>query len=289
MQMPQQANKPLVVIPTYNEAGNLHAIVAAIHEALPQAAVLIVDDASPDGTGRLADALTARDPALAVLHRSGKQGLGTAYVAGFRYALERDVDCVVAMDADFSHDPRYLPLLLAATEVADLVVGSRYVPGGRTPGWGASRRLISGFGNFFARTLLRLPVRDCTAGFKCYRRCVLEALDLEAIHLEGYAFQIATVYQSVRKGFRIKEVPIVFRDRTVGTSKMSTAIVAEALTYVLGQLGAAAQERGRARWARRGDGRTAAPRGPVGLANQVLDGSCPAENGRMQYAPTERR
>jgi dolichol-phosphate mannosyltransferase len=255
--MPPQA-KVLVVIPTYNEAGNLRALVAAIHEALPQATVLIVDDASPDGTGQLADALAARYPWLEVLHRPGKQGLATAYVAGFGYALERDYDRVFAMDADLSHDPRYLALLFAAADESDLVIGSRYVPGGQTPDWGLSRRLISGCGNVLARTLLRLPVRDCTAGFKCYRRCVLEALALEAIHLEGYAFQIETVYQSYRKGFRIKEVPIVFRDRMVGRSKMSTAIVAEALTYVLGQVGAAAWESGRAHLARRGDGRASA-------------------------------
>src|SRR3989440_5972909 len=239
--------KPLVAIPTYNEAENLGPIVAAVYDALPEPSILIVDDASPDGTGQLADNLAARYPALEVLHRTGKQGLGTAYVAGFRYALERDVDCVVAMDADFSHDPRYLPLLLAATDAADLVIGSRYVRGSGTPGWCASRRVISGCGNLFARTVLRLPVRDCTAGFKCYRRCVLEALDLEAIHLEGYAFQIATVYQSYCQGFRIQEVPIIFRDRTVGTSKMSAAIVAEAVAAVLGQLGAATFLRGDAR------------------------------------------
>jgi dolichol-phosphate mannosyltransferase len=289
MSMPQHANKPLVVIPTYNEAGNLHAIVAAVYDALPDASILIVDDASPDGTGRLADSLAACYPSLEVLHRAGKQGLATAYVAGFRHALQHDYDRVFAMDADFSHDPRYLPALLAATDDADLVIGSRYVTGGRTPDWGLSRRLISGCGNVFARTLLRLPVRDCTAGFKCYRRCVLEALDLEAIQLEGYAFQIETVYQSYCKGFRIKEVPIVFLDRKVGKSKMSTAIVAEALTYVLGQLGAAAQERGDARRARRGDGRVAAPRGAIGLADQILDGSCPAVNGRRPHAPTQRR
>ena len=225
--------KPLVAIPTYNEAENLEAIVTAVYDALPQTAVLIIDDASPDGTGRLADDLAARYPSLQVLHRPGKQGLGTAYVAGFHYALERDFDCVFEMDADFSHDPQYLPALLAATDDADLVIGSRYVPGGQTPDWGLSRRLISGFGNVFARTLLQLPVRDCTAGFKCYRRCVLEAFALDAIRLEGYAFQIETVYQSVRKGFRIKEVPIVFPDRKVGTSKMSKAIVAEAFTYVI--------------------------------------------------------
>jgi dolichol-phosphate mannosyltransferase len=289
MSMPQRANKPLVIIPTYNEAGNLRALVSAVYAALPEASILIVDDASPDGTGRLADDLAAGYPTLAVLHRSGKQGLGTAYVAGFRYALERDVDCVVAMDVDFSHDPRYLPLLLAATDAADLVIGSRYVRGGDTPGWCASRRVISGFGNLFARTALRLPVRDCTAGFKCYRRCVLEALDLEAIHLEGYAFQIATVYQSYCKGFRIQEVPIVFHDRTVGTSKMSAAIVAEAFAYVIRERRAATQARGRARRARRGDGRTLAPRGSVGLADRVLDGSWPAVNGRRPHGPTERR
>ena len=239
--------KPLVAIPTYNEAENLEAIVTAVYDALPQTAVLIIDDASPDGTGRLADDLAARYPSLQVLHRPGKQGLGTAYVAGFHYALERDFDCVFEMDADFSHDPQYLPALLAATDDADLVIGSRYVPGGQTPDWGLSRRLISGFGNVFARTLLQLPVRDCTAGFKCYRRCVLEAFDLDAIRLEGYAFQIETVYQSVRKGFRIKEVPIVFPDRKVGKSKMSKAIVAEAFTYVIRRrLGGAPRGAGRA-------------------------------------------
>src|SRR3989442_3150352 len=151
------------------------------------------------------------------------------------------------MDADFSHDPRYLPALLAATDQADLVIGSRYVPGGQTPDWGLSRRLISGCGNVFARTLLRLPVRDCTAGFKCYRRGVLEAFDLDAIRLEGYALQIETVYQSVRKGFRIKEVPIVFPDRKVGTSNMSKAIVAEAFTYLIRRLlRGVAQSTGRA-------------------------------------------
>jgi dolichol-phosphate mannosyltransferase len=209
---------------------------------LPQTSVLIIDDASPDGTGALADDLAGQYPGLHVLHRAGKQGLGTAYVAGFRYALERDYDCVFEMDADFSHDPRYLPALLAATEEADLVIGSRYVPGGQTPDWGLSRRLISGFGNVFARTVLRLPVRDCTAGFKCYRRTVLEAFDLDQIRLEGYAFQIETVYQVYRKGLRIKEVPIVFPDRKVGKSKMSKAIVLEAFTYVIRRrLGGGAQ------------------------------------------------
>jgi dolichol-phosphate mannosyltransferase len=200
---------------------------------LPQSAVLVIDDNSPDGTGKLADELAARYSSLEVLHRPGKLGLGTAYVAGFKHALEHGFECVFEMDADFSHDPRYLPALLAATEDADLVIGSRYVPGGRTPDWGLSRRLISGFGNVFARTILRLPVQDCTAGYKCYRSSVLEAFDLDAIHLEGYAFQIETVYQAYRKGFRIKEVPIVFPDRKIGASKMSKDIVAEAFTYVI--------------------------------------------------------
>ncbi len=230
------------MIPTYNEAENLRAIVEAVYAALPQAAILIIDDASPDGTGRQADALAQQHASLHVLHRAGKLGLGTAYVAGFRYALDHDYDCVFEMDADFSHDPRYLPALLDAAAEADLVIGSRYVPGGRTPDWGLSRRLISGFGNVFARTILRLPFRDCTAGYKCYRRAVLEAFDLDAIRLEGYAFQIETVYQAYRKGFRIKEVPIVFPDRKIGTSKMSKAIVAEAFTYVIRRrLGGVAQ------------------------------------------------
>ena len=223
----------LVVVPTYNESENLAAIVAAIYVALPDTALLIIDDGSPDGTGDLADGLRARYATLDVMHRQGKLGLGTAYVEGFRYALQHDYDIVFEMDADFSHDPRYLPDLLGAVANADLVIGSRYVPGGQTPDWGFSRRLISGFGNVFARTILRLPFRDCTAGFKCYRRAVVEAFDLDAIRLEGYAFQIETVYQAYRKGFRIVEVPIVFPDRKIGTSKMSRDIVAEAFTYVV--------------------------------------------------------
>lgn len=225
--------KILVVIPTYNEKDNLAPMVDAIYGALPSAHLLVIDDGSPDGTGNLADSLAEQRPTLRVLHRSGKQGLGTAYIAGFRYALEHGYDCVFEMDADFSHDPVYLPALLAATETADLVIGSRYVPGGDTPDWGLSRRLISGFGNHFARMILRLPIHDCTAGYKCYRRTVLEAFDLSSIQLEGYAFQVETVYQAYRWGFRIKEVPIVFPDRKVGKSKMSKAIVAEAFTYVI--------------------------------------------------------
>jgi dolichol-phosphate mannosyltransferase len=237
----------LVVVPTYNESENLAALVAAIYAALPETALLIIDDGSPDGTGELADSLRARYATLDVMHRQGKLGLGTAYVEGFRYALQHDYAIVFEMDADFSHDPRYLPDLLAASANADLVIGSRYVPGGQTPDWGFSRRLISGFGNVFARTILRLPFRDCTAGFKCYRRAVVESFDLDAIRLEGYAFQIETVYQAYRKGFRIVEVPIVFPDRKLGTSKMSRDIVAEAFTYVVRRrLGGGAHGRHRA-------------------------------------------
>ncbi len=225
--------RPLVVIPTYNERENLDAIVLAIREQLPQTSLLIIDDASPDGTGAIADGLAERLGGIHVLHRPGKMGLGTAYVAGFRFALEHDFTCVFEMDADFSHDPRFLPDLLAQIKHYDLVIGSRYVPGGATPDWRLIRRIISSGGNIFARTALSLPVRDCTAGFKCYRREVLEALDLDRINLQGYAFQIETVYQICRAGFSISEVPIVFPDRRLGHSKMSRQIVLEAFTYVV--------------------------------------------------------
>lgn len=230
----QVAQRPLVVIPTYNERENLEAIVHAIREHLPHAALLIIDDASPDGTGEIADALAARLDGVAVIHRKGKLGLGTAYIEGFRYALQSDdVTCVFEMDADFSHDPRYLPDLLAAIERYDMVIGSRYVPGGSTPDWRLMRRIISGGGNVFARNVLSLPVRDCTAGYKCYRRSVLAALDLDRINLQGYAFQIETVYQAFKAGFTIGEVPITFPDRRLGRSKMSSRIVIEAFTYVV--------------------------------------------------------
>jgi dolichol-phosphate mannosyltransferase len=227
------AQRPLVVIPTYNERENLEAIVQAIREHLPQTNLLIIDDASPDGTGEIADALAQRLGGIHVLHRAGKLGLGTAYVEGFRYALQSDCTCVFEMDADFSHDPRYLPDLLAAVERYDMVIGSRYVPGGATPDWRLMRRIISGGGNIFARTVLSLPIHDCTAGYKCYRREVLAAFDLNRINLQGYAFQIETVYQAYRAGFRIGEVPITFPDRRLGRSKMSRQIVAEAFTYVV--------------------------------------------------------
>ena len=227
------ARRPLVVIPTYNECENLEAIVLAVRQYLPGVEILVIDDASPDGTGDLAEGMSKGLGGIHVMHRSGKLGLGTAYVAGFRYALESDFSCVFEMDADFSHNPKYLPELLAMAESYDLVIGSRYVPGGATPDWRLIRRIISGGGNLFARKMLRLPVRDCTAGFKCYRRAVLAAFDLNRINLQGYAFQIETVYQAYKAGFRIGELAVVFPDRRLGHSKMSQQIVAEAFTFVV--------------------------------------------------------
>lgn len=227
------ARRPLVVVPTYNERENLEAIVSAIRDNLPAVEILIIDDHSPDGTGDLAEALGKQLGGIHILHRPGKLGLGTAYVAGFRYALADDFTCVFEMDADFSHNPKYLPELLGMAESYDLVIGSRYVAGGDTPDWRLIRRIISGGGNIFARNVLGLPVRDCTAGFKCYRRAVLAAFDLDRINLQGYAFQIETVYQAFKAGFRIGELPIVFPDRRLGHSKMSQQIVAEAFTYVV--------------------------------------------------------
>jgi dolichol-phosphate mannosyltransferase len=223
----------LVIVPTYNERDNLPAIVAAVHEHLPQGDVLVVDDASPDGTGQLADDLASADKQVHVLHRAGKQGLGTAYIAGFRWALARDYEFVFEMDCDFSHDPKYLPELLATAEKgADLVLGSRYVDGGGTVNWGPFRKLISRGGSLYARSILGVPIRDLTGGFKCFRRRVLEALDLDGISSKGYGFQIETTWRTLKMGYRVVEVPIVFVDRRVGQSKMSKTIFVEALTLV---------------------------------------------------------
>ncbi|HXX31995.1 MAG TPA: polyprenol monophosphomannose synthase, partial [Myxococcaceae bacterium] len=194
---------------------------------------LVVDDSSPDGTGDLADALSARNPRVHVLHRARKEGLGRAYLAAFAWALARPYAYVLEMDADFSHPPRFLPALLDRAEAGvDLVLGSRYVPGGGTLNWGFLRRLISRGGSLYARVLLGLPVRDLTGGFKCFRRRVLESIDLAQVRSTGYAFQIELTYRASRKGFRVEEIPIVFEDRRVGQSKMSKRIVLEALTMV---------------------------------------------------------
>src|SRR5512137_1762469 len=207
-------------------------MVAAVLASAPSCDVLVVDDNSPDGTGRIADELAAADPRVHVLHRAGKEGLGKAYLAAFAWALARDYGLVLEMDCDFSHDPKYLPGMLAAAEEADLVLGSRYVPGGGTVNWGAMRKVISRGGSLYARTILGLSVRDLTGGFKCFRREVLEGIDLPSVQCSGYAFQIELTYRAVRRGFRVKEVPIVFVDRRVGQSKMSRRIVLEALGKV---------------------------------------------------------
>lgn len=230
-----QELRPLVLIPTYNERENLAAIVAATLAALPVARVLVIDDASPDGTGALADELARAEPRISVLHRAGKQGLGRAYLDGFRRGLADPWRAThfISMDADFSHDPKYLAGLCAACQAgADVAIGSRYVVGGGTVDWGAGRRLISRAGGLYARTLLGMPVRDMTAGFVCYTRAVLEELDLTAVAANGYGFQIEMKYRAHRRGFVLRELPIVFPDRARGASKMTPGIAAEALRLV---------------------------------------------------------
>jgi dolichol-phosphate mannosyltransferase len=222
-----------VCLPTYNERENLEPMVARLENVLGgDGFVLVIDDSSPDGTGELADRLAAERSWVRVIHRPRKEGLGPAYLEGFRHALALDADLVLEMDCDFSHDPADVPRLIAAAEDADLVIGSRYVPGGGTRNWGLVRRLISRGGSLYAQLLLGVPIRDLTGGFKCYRRAVLETIDLDAIDSKGYAFQIETTYRALRAGFRAVEVPIVFADREVGGSKMSKAIVLEAVWKV---------------------------------------------------------
>lgn len=226
------AGRACVVLPTYNERENIAAIVPAILAASPELDVLVVDDGSPDGTGALAQELAGREPRVRVLHRQRKGGLGRAYLAGFEVALGAGYGRILEMDADFSHDPSRLPALLATSRDADLVLGSRYVPGGGTRNWGLGRRLLSRGGSLYARLILGVPVRDLTGGFKCFRREVLERIDLRSVTSAGYAFQIELTYRALRAGFRVVEVPIVFADRRVGQSKMSRAIVLEALGKV---------------------------------------------------------
>ena len=226
-------NEALIIIPTYNERENLKSLCDQVLTALPSADLLIVDDNSPDGTGQLADQMATENPRINVLHRSGKLGLGTAYIAGFHYALSKGYQFVFEMDADFSHDPVYLPALLgAAKDGAGVVIGSRRVPGGGTENWGLGRQLISAGGSLYARTILGLDVRDLTSGFKCFRREVLAAIDLDAVRSNGYSFQIEMTYRAVRKGFSVAEVPIIFIDRRAGQSKMSSKIFAEAMGMV---------------------------------------------------------
>jgi len=223
-----------VVLPTYNEAENLEPLVDAALGQLPDSRrILIVDDNSPDGTGEIADRLAAENEDVAVLHRPHKEGLGPACQAGFREALAGGAELVIEMDADFSHDPAYLPWLLRAAEDADLVIGSRYVPGGGVGDWGPWRRFLSRSGNAYARNTLRIGIRDLTGGFKCFRREVLEAIEFEAITARGYVFQVELACRALLAGFRVAEIPIVFRERREGKSKMTTRIVAEAVWRVL--------------------------------------------------------
>ena len=229
-----------VVLPTYNEKENLPQIAPAILEQLPGATLLVVDDASPDGTGEMADAMAASDPRVRVLHRPGKDGLGKAYIAGFRVALDAGADRIVQMDADWSHDPKYLPTLVGELRAApgaragsDLVIGSRYVKGGGVRNWSLARRAISRGGSLFARTVLSLRQRDLTGGFKAWRSEVLAALPWERLHAGGYVSQIETTFLASRAGATVTEIPIVFVDRVLGASKMSRRIIVEALVVVL--------------------------------------------------------
>lgn len=226
-----------VVMPTYNEADNIEGIVRAVLVELDRIVpadhmLLVVDDGSPDGTGKIADRLAADLPALQVLHRMAKTGLGHAYLAGFRQALQAGAELVIEMDADFSHDPRYLSDLIAAAENADLVLGSRYVSGGGVENWGLLRKVISRGGGTYARLILGVGIQDLTGGFKCIRRQVLEGIDLDSVRAEGYVFQIEVTYRAILAGFKVVEVPIIFRDRTNGVSKMSSRIALEAMLSV---------------------------------------------------------
>jgi dolichol-phosphate mannosyltransferase len=226
-----------LVVPTYNEAENLEPFVRQVLPRLASAAgehrVLIVDDSSPDGTGAIADRLAAELDSVEVLHRREKDGLGRAYAAGFERALAAGAELVLQMDVDFSHDPEHLPALIAAAANADLVLGSRYVAGGGVTDWGIARRLLSRGGSFYARKVLGVPVKDLTGGFKCFRRELLEDLSTAGFHTAGFGFQVELTYRAIRAGARVREVPIRFRDRQVGDSKMSSRIVLEALWRVL--------------------------------------------------------
>ena len=226
-------NKLLVIIPTYDERDNVKPIAQAVLDRLPDAEVLFVDDNSPDGTGELLDGMARDNPRIHVLHREGKQGLGRAYIAGFKWALARDFAYVFEMDADFSHDPAVLPNFIAAAQEADLVLGSRYIGGIRVMNWPMGRLLISTGAGKFVRIVTGLPIHDPTGGFKCFRREVLEAIELDKITSNGYSFQIEMTHTAWMKGFRIREIPITFEDRRAGYSKMSRAIAREAFFMVL--------------------------------------------------------
>jgi dolichol-phosphate mannosyltransferase len=224
--------KSLIVIPTYNEKDNIETLIKALFDLDKDIEILIVDDNSPDGTGQIADRLAADDSRLHVIHRPGKLGLGSAYIQGFRFALEKGYDLIFEMDADFSHDPSYIPAFLEKAESCDLVLGSRYVQGVNVINWPMSRLLLSYFANIYTRVVTGLPVRDATGGFKCFHRNVLESIDLDKVRSDGYSFQIELTFKCWKKGFRICEIPIIFYERRKGHSKMSKKIVREAVVMV---------------------------------------------------------
>ncbi|HDS01420.1 MAG TPA: polyprenol monophosphomannose synthase [candidate division Zixibacteria bacterium] len=226
------SEKGCVIIPTYNERENVEEITKAVLGQDERLHVLIVDDSSPDGTGEVADKMAQNNPRIDVLHRDKKEGLGQAYIAGFKHALQSDFDYIFEMDADFSHDPKYLPYFLEAIKEADLVLGSRYISGVNVINWPMSRLLLSYYANVYTRIVTGLPLRDATGGFKCFRRQVLEAINLDEVRSNGYSFQIEMSFRAHKKGFKIKEIPIVFTDRIQGTSKMSKKIVREAIWMV---------------------------------------------------------
>jgi dolichol-phosphate mannosyltransferase len=223
----------LIITPTYNERDNLETFLSLVFGALPTVHVLVVDDNSPDGTGKLADEIASKDERVKVLHRPGKMGLGTAYLAGFRWALQDDYAIVFEMDTDLSHDPKYIPDFLRAIDAgADMVIGSRSVDGGGVEGWGPGRHLLSKGGSLYARTILGVSVRDLTAGYKAFTRRALEAIELDRVQSNGYSFQIELTYRLLNKGFKVVEIPTIFVDRRVGQSKMSRKIFAEAIGMV---------------------------------------------------------
>jgi dolichol-phosphate mannosyltransferase len=225
--------KTLIILPTYNEMENIPKLIPEIFRHVSETAdILVVDDNSPDGTGILVQTMADTDRRISILHRAGKMGLGSAYLAGFRRALEKDYDAVIQMDSDFSHPPSALPELLSAAQSSDCVIGSRYVPGGSIEGWPFHRLLLSCWANVYARSILHVPIRDLTGGFRCVKRNVLEAIDWSSIYSEGYAFQIELDYRILRKGFSIREIPIVFKDRVQGRSKLSAGVIWEAVFIV---------------------------------------------------------
>ena len=224
--------KSLIIVPTYNELENIKRLLPELMAMGPDVRVLVVDDNSPDGTGKLADEMAAENERISVLHRPEKLGLGSAYVAGFRYAVQQDVDCVFEMDADFSHDPAMIPKFIEEIAACDVVIGSRYISGINVVNWPMSRLLLSYFANIYTRVVTGMTIRDTTSGFKCFRREVLEHIDLDRVRSDGYAFQIEMNFRCWRKGYRVREIPIIFVDRRSGTSKLSRGVINEAVWIV---------------------------------------------------------